>query len=125
MPSCPISTLTQRTEACSHILRERLRVLPRREVASTRVILVVRQIWIGFFGPLSRDWGELIREVAHHDRDGDLLRIEEGKRAVRVEAFPVQVSGRYSGAGQPVEGDIVENVVSRQTFFGTIEDASD
>src|SRR4030095_3638416 len=99
----PDSNLTQRTEACSHILRERLRILPRREVAPIQVILVVCQIWIGFFGPLSRDWSELVGEVAYNDRDGDLLRIEEGKHAVCVEAFPVQVSGRYPGAGQPVE----------------------
>src|SRR5713226_10604559 len=57
--------------------------------------------------PTPRGGVDLIGINADGNRDGDVLRGEKGKLV-----FPIQTSRRDRRVGQPVEGDVVENVIS-------------
>src|SRR5262245_27386198 len=112
--------LSQRLETGAKIFHDCLRLLPRGKVRACRMTLVVRQLGIGLFGPLPRNRADLLREGAYHDRDRDPLRSEECQFVFRIEACR-----RYPRVGQPVEGDVVETIVSRQPLGGTVDHASD
>jgi hypothetical protein len=61
-----------------------------------------------------------VRKGAHRDRDGDVFRGKEGELA-----FPIQTSRRDRRVRQPVERDVVEDVVSRKPLTLTVKDARD
>jgi hypothetical protein len=75
---------------------------------------------IGLFSPLLRRRTDLLREGAHRDRDLDPLRREEGQLV-----FPVQTSRRYRRVGQPVECDVVDDILSRQALGDAVEHPRD
>src|SRR5258708_30758139 len=65
-------------------------------------------------------WGlvELVGKHAYRERDGDVLGVEEVGLVL-----PVETSGGDSGVRQPVEGDVVEEVVSREVaLVGPLKD---
>src|SRR5438132_13394790 len=66
---------------------------------------------IRFLYPAPRSGVDLIGINADGNRDGDVLRGEKGKLV-----FPIQTSRRDRRVRQPVEGDVVENVVSRKAL---------
>ena len=69
--------------------------------------------------PTPRGGVDLIWKDADGNRDGDVLRGEKGKLV-----FPIQTSRRDRRVRQPVEGDVVENVISRKALrpnFRTLE----
>ena len=53
---------------------KKLRLLPRREVPALGELVVVDQLGIRLLRPAPRGLIELVREGAHGDRDGDVLR---------------------------------------------------
>src|SRR6266446_3563269 len=61
--------------------------------------------------PTPRNGIDLVGKDADGNRDGDVLRGEKGKLV-----FPIQASRRDGRVRQPVEGDVVENVVSRKSL---------
>src|SRR5713226_10408306 len=61
--------------------------------------------------PTPRGGVDLIWKGADGNRDGDVLRGEKGKLV-----FPIQTSRRDRRVRQPVEGDVVENVISRKAL---------
>src|SRR5258707_7035936 len=61
--------------------------------------------------PTPRGGVDLIWKDADGNRDGDVLRGEKGKLV-----FPIQTSRRDRRVRQPVEGDVVENVISRKAL---------
>ena len=84
----------------AQLLRERLRLLPGREVAAFREPVEMTQCGICSLRPTLRGCINLVREDAHGDRDGDLFRGEEVELVLRVEA------GRGDRrVRQPVERD--------------------
>src|SRR5216684_529190 len=66
---------------------------------------------IGFLYPAPRSGVDLIGINADGNRDGDVLRGKKGKLV-----FPIQTSRRDRRVRQPVEGDVVENVISRKAL---------
>jgi hypothetical protein len=68
--------------------------------------------------PTPRGGVDLIWKDADGNRDGDVLRGEKGKLV-----FPIQTSRRDRRVRQPVEGDVVENVISRKALGLTGKDA--
>src|SRR5918993_4211824 len=112
--------LPQRLETCAKIFHDRLRLLPRGKVRTFRMALIVGQLGISLFGPLPRNRGDLLRKGAYHDWDLYALRSEEG-----VLVFPIELGRRHPGFRQPVEGDVVENIVSRQALSGAVKHPSD
>src|SRR3989442_12167733 len=61
--------------------------------------------------PTPRGGVDLIWKDADGNRDGDVLRGEKGKFV-----FPTQTSRRGRRVRQPVEGNVVENVISRKAL---------
>src|ERR1700687_1808479 len=64
---------------------------------------------IRFLYPAPRSGIDLIGINADGDRDGDVLGGEKGKLV-----FPIQTSRRDPRVREPVESDVVEDVVSRK-----------
>src|SRR5258705_12143242 len=75
---------------------------------------------IRFLCPAPRGGVDLIWKDADGNRDGDVLR---GKKVELV--FPIQSSRRDPRIRQPIERDVVEDVVSRKALGLTVKDACD
>src|SRR5437660_750064 len=73
---------------------------------------------IRFLYPAPRGGVNFIGKNAHGNRDGDVLGGEKGKLV-----FPIQTSRRDPRVRQPVEGDVVEDVVPRKALGLTGKDA--
>ena len=99
---------------------EELRLLPGREVTALVELVVVDELGIRLLRPAPRGLIELVGKGAHGDRDGDALRREEGELAL-----PVEARRRDRRVRQPVERDVVEDVVARQALGLPVEDARD
>src|SRR5258708_3335270 len=110
----------QRLERRAEVPHEELRLLPLREVAALVVPVVEDELGIGLLRPALRGLIELLREGAHARRNGDVLRREE-----REMALPVETGRRDGRVREPVERDVVEDVVPRQTLGLSVEDADD
>src|SRR6266404_7725788 len=70
--------------------------------------------------PTPRGGVDLIWKDADGNRDGDVLRGEKVKLV-----FPIQTSRRDRRVRQPVEGDVVEDIISRKPLGLTVKDACD
>src|SRR5215212_1243377 len=120
---CPSSMSrhsAQRPESQPHLVGEDLRLLPGRKVPALGDLVEMDEIVIR--EPSPAFWGrvELVRKGGHGNRQGDALGGEEGQLAL-----PVQPSRRDRRLRQPVERDVVEDVVSREALGLSVEDAGD
>jgi hypothetical protein len=97
-----------------------LRLLPGREVPAFREPVVMDELGVGSFRPTPRGRIDLVRKGAHGDGDGDPFRGEKGQLA-----FLIETSRRNRRVRQPVERDVVEDVVSRKALGLTGKDACD
>src|SRR5437764_4392385 len=91
--------------------REQLGLLPGGEVAALAGLVVVGEVWVGLFGPAARGAEDLAGERGEADRELDLRRSLPGRESLGSSALPVRAGGRGPGAGQPVQRDVVEDVV--------------
>src|SRR6266513_1216423 len=78
------------------------------------------ELGIRLLRPAPRGLIELLWKGAHRGRDGDVFRGEK-----RELALPIQTSRRDRRVRQPVERNIVEDVVARQALFLSVKDARD
>ena len=111
---------TQRTETCAKVVHDRPRLLPSGKVAAFRVPLIVDQLGVGLFGPTPRGRTYFIREHTHDRGDDDAFRCKEGELVL-----PIEARRRNTRVRQPVERDVVENVVPRKALGLTVEDTCD
>src|SRR5271167_2247823 len=116
----PDFELTQRFEARADVFRKELRLLPRCEVAAFGGPVVINQFGIGFLCPALRGLEDLVWKGADGDRNGDAPHVE---KAALI--FPIETSRRDCRVCQPVERDVVEDVVSREAFGFPVEYACD
>ncbi len=107
-------------EARPNLFCEKLRLFPRREVAAFVELVVMDELGIRPLCPTPRGCIDLVWKNAYGYGDGDVFRGEKGKLA-----FPIQTSRRDRRVRQPVERDVVEDVVSRKALSLTVEDARD
>src|SRR3954447_12803725 len=84
------------------------------------VLPIVEQLRIGGFRPFPRDRTDFLGEGTDDCRNLDPLRGEEG-----ILVFPVKPRRGYARVGQPIEGDVVDNVVARQSHLLAVKYASD
>src|ERR1700730_15654491 len=115
-----VADSSQRSEGSSDLLTKKFRFFPGREVTALWESVVVDQFGIGFLCPGLRGCIDLIGKNAHGSRDRDTFRSEQAKLA-----FPIETSRRDRRIRQPIERDIVEDVVSRQALGLTVENACD
>ena len=107
LPSVP---LAQRSEA-ARISSEKSLAAPTPRSVRLCEPVVMDQFGIRLLCPALRGGIDLIGKDAHGSRDRDAFRGEKGKLA-----FPIQTSRRDRRVRQPVERDVVEDVVSRQAL---------
>src|SRR5215213_4436775 len=119
-PSSTAVRLAQRTERGTEFFREELWLLPRGEVAAAVERVEVDEVWIRALRPAARSRVDLIGEDTDGSRDRHVLGCEKGKLAL-----PIETSGRNSGVREPVERDVVEDVISREALGRTIKDTRD
>src|SRR4051812_7093290 len=78
------------------------------------------QFGISPLRPTPRSLVEFVRKGAHCGWDSDTFGVEKRKLA-----FPIQASRRYARVRQPIERDVVEDVLSAQPLRLSIKDACD
>src|SRR5687767_11796542 len=103
--------LPQRPEAGANLVDHQLGLFPRGKVPAFIELVVMNQFWICSLRPAPRSRIELVGENAHRDRDlGNSLHGKERRQFV----FPVQPGAGDPCVGQPREGDVVQDVVTRK-----------
>src|ERR687898_420695 len=107
LPDGPRST--QRPERGADLLTEELRLLPGGEVAALVDLVVIDEVGIRLLRPTPWRLILLAGKDAHGHRDGDALGIEEASFVL-----PIETRGRDPGVRQPIERDVVEDLVTRQ-----------
>src|SRR5271155_602130 len=84
----------------------------------------MNELGIRFLRPTARGGIDLVRKGAHGRRDGDALDVEKAllrRRAV----VPIRTGRRSCGVRQPVERDVLDNVVSGESFGLPVEHSGD
>src|SRR5580700_5247903 len=99
--------LAQCPEGRAKLLGQESWLFPGREVPTRVELVVVNEVVVGPLGPAPRGLIELAREDAHASGDGDVLGVEEAEFVV-----PVETTRRNPSVGQPVERDVVEDLVA-------------
>jgi hypothetical protein len=113
----PHSTdLPQRSKRSANFLRIELRLFPRGKVSAFGEFVVVDELWISFLRPTSRRCVDLVGKGAHSKRNGDDSLDVKKPFLRRLAGVPIQTRRRDCGSGQPVEGDVVEDVVNGESF---------
>src|SRR5215470_4038115 len=112
-PLLVASGLAKWSERGAKLGTEELRLFPRREVTALVDLVVIDELGIGPLSPAARRLILLAGKDAHGHRDGDALGVE---KATLV--FPIETGRRDPGVGQPIERDVVENLVTRQLARG-------
>src|SRR6202011_948388 len=112
--------LAQRLERRTKLGHEDLWLFPGRKVPAFVELVVMNELGIGFFCRTPRSWIQLVRKRAHGNGDGNAFDTEK-----RQLVFRIETSRRIPRVRQPVERNVVEDVVSRQAFGLSVEDAGD
>src|SRR5262249_29094736 len=121
----PFLHRTKRFEGCAHIGHEEDSLLPSREVCAFGVFAVVDEIHIRFFCPTLRRLINFFSKRAHAYGKLDASRVEESACRQIMLRVPVKTRRRDRGIRQPIERDVVENIVATQSFRLAVEDAGD
>src|ERR1041384_4905247 len=104
----------QRFERRSHFTNEQLWLFPRREVSAFGKTVVVDKVHIRFLCPALGRLINFFRKRAHGDRKLDAAHVEEAATGRKsMPRVPVETRRRDRGIRQPIERDVVENVVAR------------
>ena len=105
--------LPQRPEACTKLFCEQLWLFPGGEVAASVELVVVDEVVVGPLGPATGGLVALVWKDADGRRDGDV----DGEEAGDL-GLPVETSRRDRRVRQPVEGDVVKDVVACELAGG-------
>src|SRR5687768_739640 len=101
--------MANRPERGSDFLGEEMWLLPGGEVTTLVDLVVVDEAGIRPLRPTPRRLILLARKHAHGDRDGNPLGVEEA-----APVFPVETRRGDARVREPVERDVVEDLVTRQ-----------
>src|SRR5687768_11763870 len=101
--------LPQRFERRAYLYREELWLFPGGEVTAFVELVVIDELGVGPLRPASRGLILFAREYAHGNGNGDALGVE---KATLV--FPIETRRRDPRVRQPVERDVVEDLIPRQ-----------
>src|SRR6188472_4586831 len=107
--------LPDRPECRANLAREELGLFPGGEVASAGGLVVVHEGRIAVQDPAARRLEDLAGEGAEGDRNPDRRRGLAAAERSGACALPIGAGRRDAGAGQPVERDVVEDVVAGES----------
>ncbi|HEX6555143.1 MAG TPA: hypothetical protein VF026_20430, partial [Ktedonobacteraceae bacterium] len=118
-PPSPLS-LAQGAERGPDLGREQLRLLPGGEVTALVDLVVVDGVGVPLLDPTARGPEDLARERGEADRERDLRRslARRGRASLGLAVLPVRPGRRCPGARQPVQRDVVQDVVAGETARG-------
>src|SRR3954465_15835946 len=108
------------SERRAEFVRKKRRLFPRREGPAFVEPVVVDELGIRLLRPAPWRLIELLWKCTDRSRDRNAFR---GKK--RQLAFPIQPGRGDRRVGEPIERDVVEDVVSRQSLGPSLEDARD
>src|SRR5215211_8944190 len=112
--------LAKRPERRANLFGEELRLLPGGEVAAPVGLVEVGEAGVGLLDPAA--WGspDLAGERREADRNRDLRRSLPGRLGCRQgsSVLPVRPGRRRPGARQPVQRDVVEDVLPGEIARG-------
>src|SRR4051812_8295936 len=103
----PSVVLAKRSEAGAELRGEQVRLLPGGEVTALFDLVEVDELGIRPLGPAARRLVLLAGEHGDRDRDVHALGVEEPALV-----FPVQTRRRDAAVRQPVQRDVVEDLVT-------------
>src|SRR4029077_2493022 len=109
-----VARLAQCLEGRAQLLAEALRLFPGGEVAAPVDLVEVGDVRVALLDPASRGSPDLTGESGETHRERDWRRHLPGRAGRRLSALPVLPSRRDPRARQPVQRDVVEDVVPRQ-----------
>src|SRR5215471_10354648 len=109
MPMMRLRRSAERLERSPELLGEDRRLLPRREVTALFRLVVVNEIRVGSLGPTSRSLILLAGKDAYRGRELHAFHVEE-----TALVFPIETRRGHACVRQPVQGDVVEKIVTRQ-----------
>src|SRR6266542_1287515 len=109
-----MASLAQRAECGPHLGREELRLLPGGEVAALVDLVEVREAGVGNLDPAPRGSPDLVGERREADRHGRRRRGLNGEASPCSSVLPIVPGGGGPGARQPVERDVVDDVLPGQ-----------
>src|SRR5579862_2396497 len=115
----------ERSKRRAKFFAEKFWLFPGGEVPAFGKFVVVNQFGIGFFRPAFWSRIDLIGEDADGDGDFDAAHIKEPATVRNLRGVPIEARRRDASVRQPVERDVVENVVARQTLGLSVEDSGD
>src|SRR6266478_7624341 len=110
--------LAHRLEGRPQLLAEQLGLFPRGEVAALVGLVVVGDVGVALIDPASRRSPDLAGETGEADRKLDRRRRLPGGTGGGLCALPVLPSRRGTSARQPVQRDVVEDVVPGEVARG-------
>src|ERR1700742_2502139 len=105
--------LAQRSECGSHLGGKQRRLFPSGEMTASVELVVINEFGISPFRPAARRRIDFVGEGAHGDRDRDAPDVEEPSPRRNPRGVPVEPRRGDRGVRQPIERDVVEDVVPR------------
>src|SRR5262249_22958051 len=108
------SRSAKRSERRPKLVCKDLRLLPGGEVTALVDLVVVDDVRVGGLDPTPRGLEDLAGEGRETDRDVDRRRRLAGGASGGLCALPIRPRRRGAGTCQPVERDVVEEVIARE-----------
>src|SRR5262249_24480422 len=118
----PPPLLPQRSQRGPQLVGEELWFLPGGEVAAPLDLVEVDEGRVDLLDPAARGLEDLAGKDGEADRDRDLCRSMTDRGGCSSGVLPVHPHRGGPGSRQPVEGDVVEDVVSTEVARGLVVD---
>src|SRR5580693_2354992 len=109
-PGCGLWS-AQRPERRPDLLGEQLGLFPGGEVTALVHLVEVDDVGVRLLDPAARGPPDLAGERREADRNRDRRGSLTGRTSIFLSFFPVRARSRRPGACQPVQGDVVDDVV--------------
>src|SRR2546426_1093698 len=121
----PMSTLslllTKRSEGGAQLGGEKLRLFPRGEVSAFVDFMKIDQVLIGAAGPRLRGTIYVLWKYSDGHRQRDLGGLPRcGLRGIASDVLPIQAPRRGRGVGEPVQREVVEDLVFGRGLRGIV-----
>ena len=110
----------QRSERGAQLIDKELRLFPRRKVPTFFKLVVMNEFGERPHSPTPGSCIDLVRKDTYGNWDGDVPDVKEGPLV-----FPIETSRRDRRVRQPVECDVVQDVITREPFRLSVEDTCD
>src|SRR5215472_10334155 len=108
----------ERAECVANLAGEQLRLFPGGEVTALVDLVEVREVGVGLLDPTTWSLEDLAGEGGEGGWDRDRRWNLAGRLGLGLSALPVRAGGRGTAACQPVERDVVDDVVAGEVASG-------